>query len=147
MPLLVLVVDEFAELSESMMKLDRLARLGRALGIQLVLATQRPSAQALGEKGTELRSQVDAVVAMRVGRPEEGNVVLGQGRLSEGWRPDRLKAKGEFLIASPEDDHDRPRRARAFRVTDKDIESWARECAGLRPHLDESSARAAEGLS
>ena len=47
MPRLVIVVDEFAELKrdqpEFMKQLVSTARIGRSLGVHLILATQKPS--------------------------------------------------------------------------------------------------------
>ncbi len=48
-PVLVVAVDERAELSaDALALLERLARMGRAVGIVLVAVTQRPSVAALG---------------------------------------------------------------------------------------------------
>ena len=53
MPALVIIVDEYAELAdeapEAMSDTDSIARLGRALAVTLVAATQRPTQKAMGQ--------------------------------------------------------------------------------------------------
>lgn len=158
-PLLVIVIDEFQALGavpaakdaegrpkrSPMELMFEIARLGRAVGVQLILATQRPSAEALGTGGTGLRSQMDAQIATRVARADEVNFVLGPGSTSEGWRPDRFRSDqaGYFLLRGLSG-YDRPRPARCYRVSDPQIASMARGC-GEHPRavLDDVSAAAA----
>jgi S-DNA-T family DNA segregation ATPase FtsK/SpoIIIE len=53
--------------------------------------------------------------------------------LKAGWHAHKLNAPGKFLVWSPE--HDTPRRARAYLVTDDDVrDAVARYAPG--PHLD-----------
>jgi S-DNA-T family DNA segregation ATPase FtsK/SpoIIIE len=46
----------------------------------------------------------------------------------------QLNAPGKFLLSSPE--HDTPRRARAYLVTDDDVKEAVARYASTRPHLD-----------
>ncbi|MDH4144500.1 MAG: FtsK/SpoIIIE domain-containing protein, partial [Acidimicrobiia bacterium] len=73
---LVLVIDEFAmlaqELPEFMSGLIDIARVGRTLGIHLVLATQRPS----GVVSPEIRANVNLRIALRVANATESIDVL-----------------------------------------------------------------------
>jgi S-DNA-T family DNA segregation ATPase FtsK/SpoIIIE len=52
MPALIITIDEYAELAEqapdAMDDTDSIARLGRALAVTLVAATQRPTQKAMG---------------------------------------------------------------------------------------------------
>jgi S-DNA-T family DNA segregation ATPase FtsK/SpoIIIE len=53
MPALIIIIDEYAELAEqapeAMDDTDSIARLGRALAVTLVAATQRPTQKAMGK--------------------------------------------------------------------------------------------------
>ncbi len=62
--------------------------------------------------------------------------------LTAGWNAHTLNAPGKFLIAAAE--HDTPRRARAYLVTDQGVADTASIYADLRPPLDEVSRQAIE---
>jgi S-DNA-T family DNA segregation ATPase FtsK/SpoIIIE len=142
-PALVIVVDELAELSaDAMALLERLARLGRAEGIILLGATQRPSAANLG--GLDARTQMTVRVALAVLEARDGELILGAGRLGAGWRPDRLSGKGYLLVLAP-GQHDLPRLARAYWLTDPAVKATAGRAGVQRPVLDPVSAQATTG--
>lgn len=142
-PALVVIVDELAELGEDAMALlERLARLGRAEGIVLIGATQRPSAANLG--GLDARTQMTVRVALAVLEPRDGELILGAGRLGAGWRPDRLSGKGYMLVLAP-GQHERPRLARAYWLTDSAVKAAAGRSGVQRAVLDPASADAANG--
>src|SRR5262249_51992435 len=69
-------------------------------------------------------------------------LILGQGMLTAGWHPHTLNAPGKFLVSAPE--HDTPRRARAYLITDQVVAETAARHAGFRPPLDEISRHAIE---
>jgi hypothetical protein len=141
-PALVVVIDEYAELAEhaapAMRDADSIARRGRAVAVTLIAATQRPTQKAMGQGA--VRSQMDIRVSFRVRERRDVDLILGQGMLNAGWHAHSLDAPGKFLISAPE--HDTPRRARAYLLTDKTVSDTARRHAGLRPPLDEISQRA-----
>jgi DNA segregation ATPase FtsK/SpoIIIE-like protein len=60
-PALVIIIDEYAELAdeapEAMSDTDSIARLGRAVAVTLIAATQRPTQKAMGQGA--VRSQMD----------------------------------------------------------------------------------------
>jgi S-DNA-T family DNA segregation ATPase FtsK/SpoIIIE len=60
--------------------------------------------------------------------------------LKAGWDAHNLNAPGKFLISAP--GHDRPKRARAYLLTDEVVADTAAYYAGNRPVLDEGSRRA-----
>ena len=62
--------------------------------------------------------------------------------LAAGWHAHKLNAPGKFLISAPE--HDTPRRARAYLLTDQAVSDAAAHYAGQRPELDEVSRLAIE---
>jgi S-DNA-T family DNA segregation ATPase FtsK/SpoIIIE len=75
---LMIVVDEFAELKtelpEFITGLVRIARVGRSLGVHLVLATQRPS----GVVTPEMQSNINLRVALRVtDRADSADIIGG----------------------------------------------------------------------
>lgn len=84
LPPLVLVVDEFADLSDQLAgdrvakqqfhdNIRRIAQLGRKRGVHLVLCTQRPSADLVP---TNIRSLLNARVALRVNDGAASRMIL-----------------------------------------------------------------------
>src|SRR5258708_19097839 len=121
MPALLIIIDEYAELADeapaAMSDADSIARLGRALAVTLIAATQRPTQKAMGQGA--VRSQMDIRISFRVRERKDVELILGQGMLNAGWHAHTLNAPGKFLISSPE--HDAPRRARAYLLTDETV--------------------------
>jgi hypothetical protein len=141
-PALIIIIDEYAELADeapnAMGDTDSIARLGRAVAVTLIAATQRPTQKAMGQGA--VRSQMDLRICFRVREPRDVDLVLGQGMLRAGWDAHNLNAPGKFLISAP--GHDRPKRARAYLVTDQAVTETAAHYAGSRPALDAESRRA-----
>ena len=139
MPALVIIVDEYAELAETAPEAtadtDSIARRGRAVAVTLIAATQRPTQKAMGQGA--VRSQMDVRICFRVRERKDVDLILGQGMLAAGWHAHTLNAPGKFLISAPE--HDTPRRARAYLVTDEDVQAAASHYADHRPALDHVS--------
>jgi S-DNA-T family DNA segregation ATPase FtsK/SpoIIIE len=142
MPALIILIDEYAELAEqapdAMSDTDSIARLGRAVAVTLIAATQRPTQKAMGQGA--VRSQMDLRVCFRVREPRDVDLVLGQGMLKAGWDAHNLNAPGKFLISAS--GHDKPKRARAYLVTDEVVAETAAYYARNRPVLDAESRRA-----
>lgn len=74
---LMIVVDEFAELKTELPDfingLVRIARVGRSLGVNLVLATQRPS----GVITPEMQSNINLRIALRVTDRSDSTDIIG----------------------------------------------------------------------
>ena len=70
------------------------------------------------------------------------DLILGQGMLTAGWHAHTLNAPGKFLISAPE--HDTPRRARAYLLTDQAVTETAARHADDRPALHTISQLALE---
>ena len=142
MPALVVIIDEYAELAEqapdAMDDTDSLARIGRAVAVTMVAATQRPTQKAMGQGA--VRSQMDLRICFRVREQRDVDLVLGQGMLKAGWNAHKLDAPGKFLISAPE--HDIPRRARAYLVTDEVVSATSARHAQIRRELDSISRNA-----
>ena len=141
MPALVIIIDEYAELAEqapdAMDDTDSLARIGRAVAVTMVAATQRPTQKAMGQGA--VRSQMDLRICFRVREQRDVDLVLGQGMLKAGWNAHKLDAPGKFLISAPE--HDIPRRARAYLVTDEVVTATSARHAQIRRQLDTHLAK------
>jgi len=139
MPALVIIVDEYGELADeapdAMSDTDSIARLGRAVAVTLIAATQRPTQRAMGQGA--VRSQMDTRICFRVRERKDVDLVLGQGMLSAGWHAHTLNAPGKFLVSAPE--HTTPKRARAYLVTDDDVASVTAYYGPRRSWLDEVS--------
>jgi hypothetical protein len=146
-PALVIIIDEYAELTDeapdAMSDTDSIARLGRAVAVTLIAATQRPTQKAMGQGA--VRSQMDLRICFRVREPRDVDLVLGQGMLRAGWDAHNLNAAGKFLISAP--GHDRPKRARGYLLTDQVVAATAARYANDRPRLDEASRRAIDSAS
>ena len=122
-PALVIIVDEYAEMPEEAHDCaDSIARRGRAVAVNLIAATQRPSQQAMG-KGA-VRSQMDIRICLRVRERRDADLILGQGSFNAGWHAHALTQPGAFLVSDPE--HTRPERARAYLVDDASVTTHAR---------------------
>jgi FtsK/SpoIIIE family len=144
-PALVIVIDEYAELASlvpgAASDTDTVARLGRAVAVTLIAATQRPTQQAMGQRA--VRSQMDVRIAFRVRERRDTDLILGPGMLAAGWHAHTLNAPGKFLVSAPE--YDTPRRARAYLLTDEMVAETAALHARTRAELDEVSAHVIAG--
>ena len=94
LPFIVLVVDEFADLimtagKEVEMPIARLAQLARAIGIHLIIATQRPSVNII--TGT-IKANFPARIAFKVSSKIDSRTILDAGGA------DQLIGKGDMLI-------------------------------------------------
>ncbi len=99
LPFIVLIVDEFADLMMTAGKevetpIARLAQLARAVGIHLVIATQRPSVNII--TGT-IKANFPARIAFRVLSKIDSRTILDSGGA------DQLIGRGDMLLASGSD--------------------------------------------
>lgn len=89
LPHLILIVDEFAELKaeqpEFMKELISAARVGRSLGIHLILATQKPA----GQVNEQIWSNSRFKLCLKVATKEDSNEVLRSPLASEIREPGR----------------------------------------------------------
>jgi DNA segregation ATPase FtsK/SpoIIIE, S-DNA-T family len=141
-PAVVVPVDELAELVEQLpdaaTHLDSIARLGRKTAVTLLVATQRPTQEALG--GGALRAQLTVRVCLRVTEPADGELILGRGKAKQGYRPDLLDAPGKLLAWDPPD-HTRPIPAKAYTLDRGRIRQLAAAPAAV-PDLEPGTAAA-----
>ena len=95
LPFIVLVVDEFADLimtagKEIELPIARLAQLARAVGIHLIIATQRPSVNII--TGT-IKANFPARVAFKVSSKIDSRTILDHGGAEQ------LIGKGDMLVS------------------------------------------------
>jgi S-DNA-T family DNA segregation ATPase FtsK/SpoIIIE len=123
-PALIILVDEYAELpDEATAHADSLARLGRAVAVNLLIATQRPTQKAM--RNNAVRSQMDIRICLRVRERRDVTFILGEGMLAAGWNADKLGAPGKFLLSARGQQYATPRPARAYLLTDNDVATIA----------------------
>ena len=82
LPLLLLVVDEVADLvaSPAMQTLIQLARKGRAAGISLLVATQHPTTDVLD---TQVKANLPTAIAFRTKSGSDSRVILDRNGAEE----------------------------------------------------------------
>jgi len=113
LPYIVVVVDEFADLIATSGKelesiLARLAAMARAVGIHLVLATQRPSIDVITGL---IKANIPSRIAFMVSNKIDSRIILdtagadkllGQGDMlfSSAWDPSLTRVQGAFLSDS-----------------------------------------------
>lgn len=115
-PYLVLVIDELADLmmmvpQEVETAITRLAQLSRAVGIHMVLATQRPSVDVL--TGV-IKANFPARISFKVASKVDSRTVLDMNGA------DKLVGKGDLLFLKP--GVAKPIRAQGALIQDEEIE-------------------------
>lgn len=141
-PVYLILIDEYAYFSATVgtkperekfaaLTRDLVAR-GRAAGVIVILATQRPSHQVIDPS---LRDLFSYRWAFRCTTDSSSDTVLGHGWASEGYTAaeiDPLARGVGWLLA----ESGVPRRIKAAYLTDTDITDLAAYAASLRGHRD-----------
>ena len=128
MPYIVIVIDEMADLMMMAGKdlevlIVRIAQKGRAAGIHLVLATQRPEVKVITGL---IKANVPSRIAFAVGSQMDSRIMLDQGGA------EKLLGKGDMLMLTTEM-MGKPRRIQGAWASDKDINNVADFLRAQRP--------------
>ena len=116
MPYIVIVIDEMADLmmmagKDLEMLIVRIAQKGRAAGIHLVLATQRPEVKVITGL---IKANIPGRIAFAVGSQMDSRIMLDQGGA------EKLLGKGDMLLLTTEM-MGKPRRLQGAFASDADI--------------------------
>ena len=116
MPYIVVIIDEMADLmmmagKDLEMLIVRIAQKGRASGIHLVLATQRPEVKVITGL---IKANIPGRIAFAVGSQMDSRIMLDQGGA------EKLLGKGDMLLLTTEM-MGKPRRIQGAWASDEDI--------------------------
>ncbi len=116
MPYIVIIIDEMADLmmmagKDLEMLIVRIAQKGRAAGIHLVLATQRPEVKVITGL---IKANIPGRIAFAVGSQIDSRIMLDQGGA------EKLLGKGDMLMLTTEM-MGKPRRIQGAWASDQDI--------------------------
>ncbi|OHA63238.1 MAG: hypothetical protein A2842_00385 [Candidatus Wildermuthbacteria bacterium RIFCSPHIGHO2_01_FULL_48_25] len=115
LPYIVVIIDELADLMASRGKelealIVRLAQMSRAVGIHLVLATQRPSVEVITGL---IKANITARVALQVASQIDSRTIL------DAAGAEKLLGQGDLLFVSAQ--VTKPKRVQGAFVSDKEV--------------------------
>jgi S-DNA-T family DNA segregation ATPase FtsK/SpoIIIE len=126
MPYIVVIIDELADLmlvaqADIESAITRLAQLSRAVGIHIILATQRPSVDVI--TGV-IKANVPARISFKVATKVDSRTVLDINGA------DKLLGRGDMLFLEP--GVEKPLRAQGSLVSDGEIEKVVKAATSQR---------------
>ena len=139
LPFIVIIIDELADVMMSDAKVDvetsiaKIAQKGRAAGIHIVIATQRPSTNII--TGV-IKANLPTRIAFRVGSLVDSRVILDQKGA------EKLLGQGDMLFVPPGASN--LERLQGAFVDDKDIEKVVEFCASQRGQNFDSKVTTSE---
>lgn len=116
LPFIVIIIDELADLMSAAPKeieaaIVRIAQMARAVGIHLVVATQRPSVNIITG---QIKANITSRIAFSVASGIDSRTILDFGGA------EKLLGKGDMLYVSAE--LSKPKRLQGALITDEEIE-------------------------
>lgn len=134
LPYILVIIDEFADLMHTVGKdmesrVSRLAAMSRAVGIHLVLATQRPSADVI--TGV-IKTNIPTRIAFAVTSAIDSRIILDE------MGADKLLGKGDMLYSSATDPA--PQRIQGSFLSDGEVEAVVQfvSSQGMPDFIDEA---------
>lgn len=117
MPYIVLIIDELADIMQTYPReleagIVRLAQMSRAVGIHLILSTQRPSVKVITGL---IKANIPARVALQVASQIDSRTILDMGGA------EKLLGAGDMLFLSGE--MSKPRRMQAPFISEDEVKS------------------------
>ena len=134
LPYIVVVIDEFADLMHTVgkeleNKVSRLAAMSRAVGIHLVLATQRPSVDVI--TGV-IKTNIPTRIAFAVTSTTDSRIIIDEGGA------EKLLGRGDMLYLASSDPI--PDRIQGAFLSDREVEQVVQFASkqGVADFIDES---------
>ncbi|PJE57968.1 MAG: cell division protein FtsK, partial [Candidatus Portnoybacteria bacterium CG10_big_fil_rev_8_21_14_0_10_36_7] len=117
MPFIVIVIDELADLMSTFGRemeaaIVRIAQMARAVGIHLVLATQRPSVEVITGL---IKANITTRIAFQVASQIDSRTIL------DSAGAEKLLGNGDLLLLSAESS--KPRRVQGVFISEKEVKS------------------------
>lgn len=150
LPHLIIIVDEFAELKaefpDFMKELVSTARIGRSLGVHLILATQKPS----GQVSEQIWSNSRFKLCLKVQTPEDSNEMIKSPLAAEIAEPGRayfqvgnneiFELFQSGFSGAPEKSSSDSYASRAYTISSVSM-SGKRKCIYQKKKIEEISSR------
>ncbi|MCX6737124.1 MAG: DNA translocase FtsK, partial [Candidatus Parcubacteria bacterium] len=116
LPYIIIIVDELADLMMSYGRelegaIVRLAQMARAVGIHLIISTQRPSVEVITGL---IKANITARIAFQVASQIDSRTIL------DAAGAEKLLGNGDMLYLAP--DSSKPKRIQASYVSEKEVE-------------------------
>jgi len=116
LPYIIIIVDELADLMMSYGRelegaIVRLAQMARAVGIHLIISTQRPSVEVITGL---IKANITARIAFQVASQIDSRTIL------DSAGAEKLLGHGDMLYLAP--DSSKPKRIQASYVSEKEVE-------------------------
>jgi S-DNA-T family DNA segregation ATPase FtsK/SpoIIIE len=129
MPYIVIIIDELADIMQAYPRelestIVRLAQMSRAVGIHLVLSTQRPSVNVITGL---IKANVPARLALQVSSQIDSRTILDTGGA------EKLLGAGDMLYLSG--DMGKPKRLQSAHISEKEVKDVS---SFLRKHGDDA---------
>lgn len=117
LPLILVIVDELSDLMMTVSKdvedaIVRIAQMGRAAGIHMILATQRPSVDVITGL---IKANVPSRIAFAVSSGVDSRTILGANGA------EKLLGRGDMLFQPI--DQNKPTRVQGAFISDRDVEA------------------------